>query len=89
MQQVFVILGGGTDLAACAVNHGTGQKIEEWLRAHPHFGSGSTGVHVTAAALPPAPGSSVADEIAKLVSLRDVGALTDEEFATAKARLLS
>lgn len=30
----------------------------------------------------------VADEIMKLVKLRDVGALTDEEFASQKARLL-
>jgi hypothetical protein len=41
---------------------------------------------------PPAPAAqppaSVADELAKLVQLRDAGALTDEEFAAQKARLL-
>ncbi len=30
----------------------------------------------------------VADEIRKLVELRDMGALTEEEFASQKARLL-
>jgi Short C-terminal domain len=30
----------------------------------------------------------VADELAKLVQLRDAGALTNEEFAAQKARLL-
>jgi Short C-terminal domain len=45
---------------------------------------------------PPAPAAApaasapalVADELAKLVQLRDAGALTDEEFAAQKARLL-
>lgn len=32
--------------------------------------------------------ASVADELAKLVQLRDAGALTEEEFAMQKARLL-
>lgn len=36
----------------------------------------------------PATRASVADELVKLVNLRDDGALTDEEFARAKARLL-
>ena len=35
------------------------------------------------------PTASVADELAKLASLRDSGVLTDQEFAAAKARLLS
>lgn len=41
----------------------------------------------SSAATVPAP-ASVADELAKLVQLRDAGALTDEEFATQKAKLL-
>jgi hypothetical protein len=36
----------------------------------------------------PAVPASVADELAKLVHLRDIGALSDEEFAAQKARLL-
>jgi len=40
------------------------------------------------AAAPAAPAPAlVADELAKLVQLRDAGALTDEEFAAQKARL--
>jgi hypothetical protein len=31
---------------------------------------------------------SIADEIAKLVALRDQGVLTEEEFAAQKAKLL-
>jgi hypothetical protein len=37
---------------------------------------------------PPAPPVSAADEIAKLVALRDSGAITDEEFMAYKANLL-
>lgn len=37
----------------------------------------------------PAPTASVADELAKLVSLRDQGALTETEFEQQKARLLN
>src|SRR5258708_34938909 len=44
-----------------------------------------TGAAPAAAQAPPA---SVADELVKLAQLRDVGALTDEEFAAQKARLL-
>ena len=33
-------------------------------------------------------GVSVADEVAKLVALRDAGALTEDEFAAQKAKLL-
>jgi hypothetical protein len=36
----------------------------------------------------PGGGSSMADELAKLSSLHDQGALTEAEFAAAKARLL-
>ena len=34
------------------------------------------------------PGTSVADEVAKLVALRDAGELTDDEFAAQKAKVL-
>lgn len=34
------------------------------------------------------PGASTADEIAKLANLRDKGAISNEEFASAKAKLL-
>ncbi len=41
-----------------------------------------------AAAPPPAGGSSVADQLALLAALHRSGALSDEEFTAAKARLL-
>ncbi len=34
-------------------------------------------------------GSSAADEVSKLAALRDAGTISDEEFATAKAKILS
>jgi putative oligomerization/nucleic acid binding protein len=37
----------------------------------------------------PAAGGDLADTIARLAQLRDSGALTDDEFAAAKARLLT
>ena len=37
---------------------------------------------------PPAPGSSMIDQLNQLNELRQQGALTDEEFAAAKAKLL-
>jgi type II secretory pathway pseudopilin PulG len=37
----------------------------------------------------PPPTASVADELAKLADLRQMGILSDEEFETAKARLLT
>jgi hypothetical protein len=37
----------------------------------------------------PAQPKGVADQLAQLSTLRDQGALTDEEFAAAKARLLN
>ena len=39
--------------------------------------------------VPATPPVSAADEIAKLVALRDSGAITDEEFTAYKGRLLS
>jgi hypothetical protein len=49
------------------------------------FGSdGSGGSGHTA----PTPGSSTADELAKIADLHDRGALTDDEFAAAKAKIL-
>ncbi|WP_205124356.1 SHOCT domain-containing protein [Tsukamurella asaccharolytica] len=90
LQQVFVVQGSGTTLAEAAVNHGTAQKIEQVLRAHPKFGSNARPTPpapMPAAAAPPAPTSWV-DELAKLAALRDAGALTPEEFETAKRKLI-
>jgi Short C-terminal domain len=84
MQQVLTIQGSGTTLAEVAVNHGTAQKIEQWFRARPEFGKSSR-----ASTAPAGPSVSVADELAKLVQLRDAGVLSPEEFVAQKAKLLS
>jgi hypothetical protein len=51
------------------------------------MGGGAPPVPAAAPTSPSTP-ASVADELAKLVQLRDAGALTDEEFTAQKARLL-
>ena len=87
LQQVFVLQGGGTELATCPVNYGTAQKIEEWIRAHPSF-HGNVPQNAPVAAPQGAAPVSVADELTKLVQLRDAGVLSPEEFDKAKAKLI-
>ncbi len=87
LQRVIVLQGGGTELASCAVNHGTEEKIEAWIRAHPLFRG-----NVPQSALEPpttiADPFNIVDQLTKLAQLRDAGVLTPEEFNQAKARLL-
>ena len=53
------------------------------------LGWGTPAAATPSAAAPAAPTPAlVADELAKLVQLRDAGALTEDEFAAQKARLL-
>ncbi len=87
LQQVFVVQGSGTTLAEAAVNHGTAEKIEQVLRAHPKFGSNARQAAPAPVPAPAAPASWV-DELAKLTGLRDAGALSPEEFEAAKRKLL-
>lgn len=87
LQQVFVVQGSGTVLAEAAVSYGTAEKIEQVLRAHPKFGSNAR--QAAPAAPAPAASTSWVDELAKLAALRDAGALTAEEFETAKRKLIS
>jgi len=87
MQQVLVLQGSGTDLAACPVNYGTAQKIEAWIRAHPSF-RGNVPQNASAAAPQGAASVNIADELTKLAQLREAGALSPEEFERAKAKLL-
>jgi long-chain acyl-CoA synthetase len=61
----------------------------------PEVAAGAAGAAVAAVAEPttrwdarPVNGDGLVDQIERLVHLREVGALTDEEFAAAKARLL-
>lgn len=90
LHQVFVIQGSGTEIAKVAVNYGTGEKIEAWIRAHPLFRG-----NVTQAA--PAPiviqqpqvQATLADQLVQLGQLRDSGVLSPAEFDQAKARLLN
>lgn len=85
LQQVIVLQGGGTELASCAVNYGTAEKIEAWIRAHPSFGANAS------RSAPPAQvaaADNIADQLTKLAQLRDAGALSPEEFEQAKAKLL-
>lgn len=83
MQQILAIQGSGTTLAEVAVNYGTAQKIEQWFRGHPDFREAAQ-----ASTAPARPGISVADELAKLVQLRDAGVLSPEEFVAQKTKLL-
>lgn len=86
MQQIFSVIGGGTELAACAVNYGTSAKIEAWIRAQPLFGknvSHELEPHAQVAS------RSMSEELVKLAGLRDAGVLSDEEFGQAKSKLLS
>lgn len=87
MQQVFVLQGGGTELAACPINYGTAEKIEAWIRAHPSF-RGNVPQNKPVATPQGTGPVNVADEIMKLVQLRDAGVLSPEEFNQAKAKLL-
>ena len=87
LQQMFVLQGSGTELAACPVNHGTAQKIEAWIRAHPSF-RGNVPQNAPVAAPQGQAPVSIADELTKLIQLRDAGMLSPEEFGRAKAKLL-
>jgi Short C-terminal domain len=85
LQQVFVVQGSGTELASCAVNYGTAEKIEAWIRAHPSFRPDLSEQ--------PSPQTrepvKLTDELSKLAELRDAGVLSPQEFEQAKAKLLN
>lgn len=87
LQQVFVVQGGGTELAACPVNHGTAQKIEAWIRQHPAF-RGNASQNAPGSASQGAGQVDIADQLSKLAHLRSAGVLSQEEFDRAKAKLL-
>jgi hypothetical protein len=87
LQQVFVVQGGGTELAACPVNYGTAQKIEAWIRQHPAF-LGNASQNAPGSAPQGTAPVDIADQLAKLAQLRSAGVLSQEEFDRAKAKLL-
>lgn len=92
LQQVFVVQGGGTELAAVAVNYGTAEKMEAWFRQHPSFGQRNrANAHPAPASGHPVANEStpgLVEQLAQLGQLRDSGVLTAEEFERAKAKLL-
>ncbi|OBF43955.1 hypothetical protein A5719_01855 [Mycolicibacterium peregrinum] len=90
LQQVFVVQGSGTVLAEAAVSYGTAEKIEQVVRAHPKFVSNprQSAPAAPAPVAVPAASTTWVDELAKLAALRDAGALTAEEFETAKRKLI-
>lgn len=87
LQQMFVLQGSGTELAACPVNHGTAQKIEAWIRAHPSF-RGNVPQNAPVTAPQGQAPVSIADELTKLIQLRNAGMLSPQDFDRAKAKLL-
>ena len=87
LQQVLILQGSGTELAACPINYGTAQKIEAWIRAHPSF-RGNVPQDAPRTAPQGAASVNIADQLTKLVQLRDAGVLSPEEFDQAKAKLL-
>jgi hypothetical protein len=78
----------GADTIEFRVSKAEAEQIKATL-TQLMLGGGAPAPPPAPAAAPAAPAPAlVADELAKLVQLRDAGALTDEEFAAQKARLL-
>jgi hypothetical protein len=86
LQQVITLQGGGAELASCAVNYGTADKIEAWIRAHPSFGANAARSGLAPQGVAP---DDTADQLLKLAQLRESEVLSPEEFDQAKAKLLS
>lgn len=71
--------------AAGAVQH---RQQGRWARQEEEKAA-SQEQQQTAAAPPPQPGESSIEKLKELGQLHESGVLTDEEFATAKAKILS
>lgn len=84
---MFVVQGGGTELAACPVNYGTAQKLEAWIGQHPAF-RGNASKNAPGSAPRGTTPVDIADQLSKLAQLRSAGVLSQEEFDRAKAKLL-
>lgn len=80
---------------ATAVNRKVNDKYDEKDAAKQQAAQPATQADVPPAAAPAAApeangaGDDLIEQIAKLASLKDAGALTEEEFTAAKAKLLS
>jgi Short C-terminal domain len=79
------LMGQGGEMAKMVFVGDTGEKVEKWFREQPAFGTQVAPAGAAQVAGPPATG--VADELVKLVALRDSGALTQDEFEVQKAKL--
>ncbi|MCU1477604.1 MAG: hypothetical protein JWQ64_2297 [Subtercola sp.] len=86
LQQIFALIGGGTELAACAVNYGTSEMIEAWIRAQPSFGKSAPRAVTTRVG---GVQNTLPAQLAQLAQLRDAGVLSLEDFERAKTKLLS
>jgi hypothetical protein len=87
LEQVLILQGSGTELAACPVSSAAARKIESWIRQHPSFRG-----NVPQNGFPTPQGTvrvDIADQLSKLEELRSAGVLSQEEFNRAKAQLLS
>lgn len=80
------LMGHGAEMAKMRFVGNTGEKVEKWFREQPAFGTQVAPAGAAQVSGPPTTG--VADELAKLVALRDSGALTQDEFEAQKAKLL-
>ena len=85
------ILGNGSTLAFVDVNHGTSELIENWFRSHRLFHGNVARSTPTPSGPPSRPAESpmIADELRKLADLHRDGILSDDEFNSQKAKLLS
>lgn len=82
---LFVILLPFLGVLIYVVVHGNSMKERDLEQARASNEAFQAYVRETAGA----GGASTADELSKLASLRDSGAITDDEFATQKAKLLA
>jgi hypothetical protein len=89
MRYTVVKVATGADIMEFHVTKVQAEEIKDTI-TRLMLGGGAPAALPSPAAPAPSPTApvSVADELAKLVQLRDSGALTDEEFAAQKAKLL-
>jgi hypothetical protein len=80
------LMGHGGEMAKMIFVGNTGAKVEKWFREQPAFGTQVAPAGAAQVSGPPTTG--VGDGLAKLVALRDSGALTQDEFEAQKAKLL-
>jgi hypothetical protein len=88
LERTLNVMGNGTLLGSASVNHGSAEVIERWFRAHPRFGTGAAATATKSPAVAAPSSALIADELRKLADLRAEGILSEDEFATQKAKLL-